>query len=90
MSKMDFIKPNCPNDRLETQYKIRKEGTDTYRTCWLDRNELKPGMRVRFRGEDDWYVIIEKYSTMRAEILDMNRNPDWFSVEKSGEPVIIY
>lgn len=87
---MDFIKINLPNNRLETQYKIKKETSDTYKVCWLDRNDLKSGMRVKLKGEDDWYVIIEKYNTMKAEILDMNRNPDWFSVEKSDEPVIIY
>jgi len=87
---MDFVKIDYPNNKLETQYKIKKETSDAFRICWLDKNNLKPGMRVKLKGEDDWYVILERYNTMKAEILDMNRNPNWFSVEESEGSKIIF
>lgn len=91
MTKISFTPPPFNSDkRFETQYLLQKEGTDSYMICWLDDNNLKPGNRVKLRDikDDYWYVVKEKYMTMRADIVALNRNPDWFSVDR--EENIIY
>ena len=63
------------------QYKLKEMNSDTYKVCWLDKS-VNPGAKVTLKGDDKWYQVIEKYNTIDSEVLDMNRNIKWYSLEK--------
>ena len=74
-------KDNSENQYLLTQYLLQKEGEESFKVCWLNNNNLKPGMRVKLKDYGDcWFIIKEKYATMGADIISLNRNPEWFSI----------
>lgn len=63
---------------------MKEVDSNTYKVCWLDKS-INVGDKVTLKGEDRWYQIIEKYGTIDSEILDMNRNVKWYSLERENK-----
>lgn len=76
------------NNKKVIQYKLKEINSDTYSICWLDK-DIKVGSKVSLKGEEGWFKVVEKYNTIDSSSLDLNRNPNWYSLEK-GEENIIY
>lgn len=64
------------------QYKLKEENSETYKICWLDKS-VRIGSRITLKGENTWYKVIERYNEINSQILDMNRNIKWYSLEKN-------
>ena len=62
------------------QYKLQSLDTGSFKVCWLD-GDLKVGTRLPLKGEDTKYKVVEAYNTeISKEFLDLNRNPEWYSI----------
>lgn len=62
------------------QYKLKSLDSGAFKICWLD-GDLKVGTKLTFRGEENKFEVIEKYDTeVSPEFLDLNRNPEWYSI----------
>lgn len=65
------------------QYKIKDLEDNSFKICWLD-GDLKIGAKITLKNEEGWYQVVEKYDVeIVKDILDMNRNPKWYSVQES-------
>ena len=62
------------------QYKLKNLDSDSYKICWLD-GDLKIGTKLTLKDEIGKFEVIEKYNTeILKDLLDLNRNPVWYSV----------
>ena len=62
------------------QYKLKSLDKGSFKVCWLD-GDLKVGTKLTLKGDDTKYEVIESYDTeVSKEFLDMNRNPEWYSI----------
>ena len=62
------------------QYKLKNLNSNAYKICWLD-GDLKIGAKLTLKDEIEKFEVIEKYDTeISKELLDMNRNPKWYSI----------
>lgn len=66
------------------QYKLKDLNNNSFKTCWLN-GDLKVGTKITLKNEEDWYQVIEKYDIeVVKDVLDMNRNPKWYSVQENN------
>lgn len=63
------------------QYKLKEINSETYKICWLDK-PVEVGSKITLKGESRWFKVVEKYGKADSSCLDLNRNPNWFSVSK--------
>ena len=62
------------------QYKLKNLNSNSYKICWLD-GDLNVGVKLTLKDEVEKFEVIEKYDTeISKELLDMNRNPKWYSI----------
>ena len=62
------------------QYKLKNLNSNSYKICWLD-GDLNVGAKLTLKDEVEKFEVIEKYDTeISKELLDMNRNPKWYSI----------
>lgn len=62
------------------QYKLKNLDSSSYKICWLD-GDLNVGAKLTLKDEIEKFEVIEKYDTeISKELLDMNRNPKWYSI----------
>ena len=62
------------------QYKLKNLDSNSYKICWLD-GDLNVGAKLTLKDEIEKFEVIEKYDTeISKELLDMNRNPKWYSI----------
>ena len=62
------------------QYKLKNLDSSSYKICWLD-GDLNVGAKLTLKDEVEKFEVIEKYDTeISKELLDMNRNPKWYSI----------
>ena len=62
------------------QYKLKNLDSNSYKICWLN-GDLNVGAKLTLKDEVEKFEVIEKYDTeISKELLDMNRNPKWYSI----------
>lgn len=71
---------------IYTQYKIKSLNDKSYRVCWLDK-DIKEGSKITLKGEEGWFRVIERYGKADSDTLSLNRNPNWYSLEKEEDPI---
>lgn len=68
-----------------TQYKLKEVNSETYKICWLDK-PVEVGSKITLKGESKWFKVMEKYNKVDSSVLDLNRNPEWYSISKYINP----